>query len=108
MGSLRELLLDVNQFEGPLPDVWASLPNLQRIFLSENQLTGPLPEAWSDLMGLTDLWVEYNKVRSNGRQHLYASGHHSSTFYASTRHQAALSPPQGLRAAAAAVQLLCR
>lgn len=63
MGSLRELLLDVNQFDGPLPDAWASLPNLQRIFLSENQLTGPLPESWGDLKGLTDLWVEYNKVR---------------------------------------------
>ena len=56
--------MDVNQFTGPLPEVWASLPHLEKVFLSENRLTGPLPESWGDLSGLTDLWVEYNQVGS--------------------------------------------
>nr|XP_028956501.1 probable LRR receptor-like serine/threonine-protein kinase At1g53430 [Malus domestica] len=49
---LRELELEDNQFEGPLPQNLGRMTQLERILLSGNNFTGTIPESYRNLKNL--------------------------------------------------------
>ncbi|RXI02910.1 hypothetical protein DVH24_002988 [Malus domestica] len=51
---LRELVLEDNQFEGPLPQNLGRLTHLERLLLSGNNFTSTIPESYRNLKNLTD------------------------------------------------------
>ncbi|XP_050141170.1 probable LRR receptor-like serine/threonine-protein kinase At1g53440 [Malus sylvestris] len=54
---LRELVLEDNQFEGPLPQNLGRLTHLERLLLSGNNFTSTIPESYRNLKNLTDFRI---------------------------------------------------
>ncbi|KAM1057743.1 hypothetical protein COP1_031070 [Malus domestica] len=54
---LRELVLEDNQFEGPLPQNLGRLTRLERLLLSTNSFTGTIPESYGNLKNLIDFRI---------------------------------------------------
>ncbi|KAM1169181.1 hypothetical protein ACFX19_031536 [Malus domestica] len=54
---LRELELEDNQFEGPLPQNLGKLTQLEKIHLSGNNFTGTIPESYKNLKNLIDFRI---------------------------------------------------
>ncbi|XP_048441873.1 probable LRR receptor-like serine/threonine-protein kinase At1g53440 [Pyrus x bretschneideri] len=54
---LRELVLEDNQFEGPLPQNLGRLTHLERLLLSANDFTGTIPESYGYLKNLIDFRI---------------------------------------------------
>ncbi|KAB2623553.1 LRR receptor-like serine/threonine-protein kinase [Pyrus ussuriensis x Pyrus communis] len=54
---LRELVLEDNHFEGPLPQNLGRLTHLERLLLSANDFTGTIPESYGYLKNLIDFRI---------------------------------------------------
>ncbi|RXI02894.1 hypothetical protein DVH24_002972 [Malus domestica] len=54
---LRELDLEDNQFEGPLPQNLGKLTQLEKILFSGNNFTGTIPESYRNLKNLIDFRI---------------------------------------------------
>ncbi|CAN6561147.1 unnamed protein product [Malus baccata var. baccata] len=62
---LRELVLEDNQFEGPLPQNLGRLTRLERLLLSANSFTGTIPESYGNLKNLIDFRIGGSQLSGN-------------------------------------------
>ncbi|KAK6921554.1 Protein kinase domain [Dillenia turbinata] len=62
MTNLNEVLLNMNQFTGPLPD-FSRLTGLQKLNLRDNRLTGPVPASLVNLPSLKELKLTNNLLQ---------------------------------------------
>jgi hypothetical protein len=61
MSSLSELEISNNQFIGPLPSSWSSIP-LVYVTMSNNQLSGPLPASRGSINTMHELYLSNNQI----------------------------------------------
>jgi Leucine-rich repeat (LRR) protein len=61
LSSLKELYVNQNRFNGPLPSSWSSISSLTSLVASRNELTGTLPSTIGELTALVTLILDFNK-----------------------------------------------
>eukprot|EP00980_Cylindrotheca_fusiformis_P019454 scaffold6708_cov134-Cylindrotheca_fusiformis.AAC.24 len=59
-GEVNEVVLDVNQLDGPIPSELGFLTALEKLGLGSNSLTGSIPTELGNLVKLTNLRVQMN------------------------------------------------
>uniref|UniRef100_A0A7S2A8M2 Leucine-rich repeat-containing N-terminal plant-type domain-containing protein n=2 Tax=Trieres chinensis TaxID=1514140 RepID=A0A7S2A8M2_TRICV len=59
MGSLKSLLLSLNDFTGSIPDIFQALPDIAYLGFSGNPLTGTIPPSINGLKSLKRLYAAF-------------------------------------------------
>lgn len=60
--ALEELYLDVNQFNGSLPQSWSTLQSLRHLSVAGNAVSGLLPLTWGALQNLYTIDLSGNRI----------------------------------------------
>ncbi|XP_058096260.1 probable LRR receptor-like serine/threonine-protein kinase At1g53440 isoform X1 [Magnolia sinica] len=55
--TLKSLVIEVNEVEGPLPPELGNLRSLERLHMQGTSMTGPIPSNISFLVNLTELRI---------------------------------------------------